>query len=387
MVNWFQIVTQQQVALLRQRLDSRASLNDQLRTELRRAKTELEAHGISIREKTNLWYAATAELQAAAVESADALKSRDEQVNSLRCRLETIGGVLQELEKKRERCTQLAALNQEITSHARAREVEFEYMTDRWSAEEAELRFQLNAAEITCMETAQQENHHELIAAHQGVKDRGLQTSVQFKVPLSSQIQCNEEKPELAAELAEAEANTRKQCKFFEVGKAAEAALRMCSDKLQACRLELEHTTADTSMSIAKAHVPQMRQLAQLKAEVVDFQKAAKEAESRAEALRSSLVLEQELHQETRRSLRAQHAACEEQRSELHQELDDLSRLLEQKEDDILSMQFDMVALQNELSDQRHKEETGAALKQLEMERDNLLSELERVRLENSKET
>jgi len=131
MVNWFPIVTQQQVALLRQR-DRRASLN---------AKTELEAHSISIREKTNLWYAATAELQAAAVESADALKSRDDQVNSLRCRLETIGGVLQELEKKRERCTQLAALNQEITSHARAREVEFEYMTDRWSAEEAELRF------------------------------------------------------------------------------------------------------------------------------------------------------------------------------------------------------------------------------------------------------
>jgi len=80
---------------------------------------------------------------------------------------------------------------------------------------------------------------------------------------------------------------------------------------------------------------------------------AAVEAEAAAcSELRAESARERELHEDTLRQLQALRAQGDEQVTELHQELKNLSMGLEQKEEDIMTIQFDMVELQNRFRDQ-----------------------------------
>eukprot|EP00928_Gymnodinium_smaydae_P031163 TRINITY_DN22963_c0_g1_i1.p1 TRINITY_DN22963_c0_g1~~TRINITY_DN22963_c0_g1_i1.p1 ORF type:complete len:611 (+),score=192.70 TRINITY_DN22963_c0_g1_i1:44-1834(+) len=68
--------------------------------------------------------------------------------------------------------------------------------------------------------------------------------------------------------------------------------------------------------------------------------------------LQQDLRRERELHEEAVRLLQSSRLASNEKVTELNQELTNLSNGLEQREDDILNIQFGMVELQNRLSDQ-----------------------------------
>jgi len=94
------------------------------------------------------------------------------------------------------------------------------------------------------------------------------------------------------------------------------------------------------------------------KAKVPRHEVVANRAHATASALETELLQqlehERELHEEALRMLKHQKVERVEQASELQQELASLSRNLEEKEEDILSIQFDMVELQNRLVDQAH---------------------------------
>lgn len=89
-----------------------------------------------------------------------------------------------------------------------------------------------------------------------------------------------------------------------------------------------------------------------LHAEVEKLQATLDEAASREADLQQQLKHEKELHTEALRMLSYHQAEGVEKRVELDEELVALSSMLEQKEEDILSIKFDMVELQNRLADQ-----------------------------------
>jgi len=89
-----------------------------------------------------------------------------------------------------------------------------------------------------------------------------------------------------------------------------------------------------------------------LKAEIAIMHKSMQAAAARETDLQEQLRHERELHEGALRMLGSHKKQGVEQQSELRQDLTDLSSSLEQKEEDILSIAFDMVELKNRLADQ-----------------------------------
>jgi len=101
-------------------------------------------------------------------------------------------------------------------------------------------------------------------------------------------------------------------------------------------------------------------------------QETARAAEARAaqlakenEELKEAVLRERELHDEAMRLLKAVRSRNDEDVTELQQELQDVASGLEQKEEEILSIQFDMVNLQSNLAEQvKLVSESAEAFKQ-----------------------
>mmetsp|Transcript_3724 Transcript_3724/g.9599 ORF Transcript_3724/g.9599 Transcript_3724/m.9599 type:complete len:665 (+) Transcript_3724:128-2122(+) len=120
---------------------------------------------------------------------------------------------------------------------------------------------------------------------------------------------------------------------------------------------------AETSLRRANeletAAVAAAARIAELEAEVEALRRESWEASEREAALateksrlQAALVTEKELHEEAVRLMRAQRANVPETSAELRQELKEVSATLTEKEEEILSIQFDMVSLQNRMADQ-----------------------------------
>jgi len=89
-----------------------------------------------------------------------------------------------------------------------------------------------------------------------------------------------------------------------------------------------------------------------MQVEMAMLHKIIHEASTREGDLQQQLCHERELHEEAVRLLSANKSDDVEQKKELQQELTELSKGLEEKEEDILDIKFDMVELQNRLADQ-----------------------------------
>lgn len=112
---------------------------------------------------------------------------------------------------------------------------------------------------------------------------------------------------------------------------------------------------------------------------VIAAENAAENALKEAESLRHQLALEREKHEETARQLKTMRKNENEEVDELKMDLAHLSVGLEQREEDILSIQFDMAALQNTLKDQTRLVSANAEAFQLASEeladKDDMLGE------------
>jgi len=503
-------IVAQQLKYVREKLDKKTFLNDELATELRRTQAELETRSGLVREKTVLWCAATAELRAAAMASANERQEHDEEMAALRSRLETESKLVREVQERAEKPMQVAARAKEIERCNQQGQVQHQCSVDQLSVEMVRLRSELLAAELKSTEAAKQaENCHQKLAAEfQDVEELWSQRTAEFRSTLSSDSNCEEQWEaalaevcslraalgkahveqeglairirsveasvavgsqnshqvrSMASEVLQAQSTTGEQIMKSGVEQAGDlsglqselaerkAEFRTCSNELHSCRLELERTTSEASLAAARTPASHTKRVGELKAEVADLRKAAEEATKREDVLRKSLATEKELHQETFRLLQAQRVAGDDQKSELQQELENLSLSLEQREEDMLSIQFEMASLQNQLSDrwklvvenadafqhaseeladkdekledankahetlmaefnnvssklqekvakltqeldgsraayQALEEQTRSVVKRLEVDRDALSAELERVRLENGKE-
>lgn len=102
----------------------------------------------------------------------------------------------------------------------------------------------------------------------------------------------------------------------------------------------------------AAAAAAEARGTAEAQAEVARLLEVAQEASEREAALQDALRKEREQHEEAVRRLEAQKREHLDKRRELNEELEQLSAGLEQKEEDIFSIKFDMVELQNRIQDQ-----------------------------------
>lgn len=176
---------------------------------------------------------------------------------------------------------------------------------------------------------------------------------------------------QLARELKRLEADLGKR---NEAARETRSLLRATNSELQAAALagavaRAEHEEEATALraraeafqagaSASFAHSPRRSEAravnegAAARALAAAAQAAALAAERDAEALRIELARERELHDEAVRLLKAQRDWASAEVDEVQQEMKTLSTGLEQKEEEMLSIQFDMVSLQNRLKDQ-----------------------------------
>ncbi|CAE8742991.1 unnamed protein product, partial [Polarella glacialis] len=139
---------------------------------------------------------------------------------------------------------------------------------------------------------------------------------------------------------AQAEANAT-QVAFDKAEHAA-------AESSEACRAELEARLCSLAESIAEAST--WRQAAEEKARTL--QEALDEALREGADLKNAVRQERELHDAAMRLLDEHREEGNVQTSEVQQELNNLGGQLEQKEDDIMEIQFDMVQLRSQFADQ-----------------------------------
>lgn len=288
-----------QLKFAREQLDGKARFCEQLAQEVRILQADLDARGKVLREVRGVLGSTNAELRAAAQASAAERSELSEEAVALRERSQRLHGEASSAQELAARSTQ----------------------------ESEELRRQLSLAERRC-----ESFQVSAASAAPSAADLGAGTGRDYG-PM-----CVEPRGAVAeaSKLAAAAAAVREAELQEAVTREREACTNL-RDQLQACQDQCVWLQEQRSAAASAAAAS-----------------AVADAAAELDRLRAECARERELQEDAARQLQALRALRAEEVRELQTDMASMSSGLEQKEEDILSIQFQMVELQNKFKDQAH---------------------------------
>jgi len=328
--------------LTRDQLDKKSRISDELAVEIRRLESEMLQRSKQFQESSDALNATKAELRAAGKVSANERSQFVEEAAALREKSEQAEAQVVSLESQHaEAIAQAAALSAQLKQQEAATKAAMSSSReDQWLQERVGLAEQLAAesAEVFRVRTVFEEkaaraqeveasSHAELVTLRQGLDAAREELQTQAKEHQDELARFNMQAARLRADAA-----------------------RDVSDALK--RGEEMQARREASLGSPIGGDAEVSTIARLENEVEGLRKEVAAAADRESKLQQLLDQEREINDESARQLQVLRKEGSADAQALAQELEQLSGAMEEREEEMMDIQFSMAELQNRLKDQ-----------------------------------